>query len=78
MNFEYFNNELNEFLKGERDTNYSLFEDIFLQVLNAQAPMKKKIQVFNNNLFMTKHLRKAIRQSSRLKNILKFAPQNLR
>ena len=69
FNFEYFNNELNELLKSEKDISYSLFENIFLQVLNAHAPVKKKIQRFNNNPFMTKQLRKAIMHRSRLKNV---------
>ena len=71
FNFESFNNELNEILKSEKDINYSLFENIFLQVLNAHARVKKKIQIqrFNNNLFMTKQLRKAIMHRSRLKNV---------
>ena len=38
-------------------------------VLNAHVPVKKKIQRFNNNPFMTKQLRKAIMHSSRLKNV---------
>ena len=49
--------------------NYSLFENIFLQVLNAHAPMKKKNQRFNSSAFMTKQLRKAIMHRSRLKNV---------
>ena len=49
FNFEPFNNELNELLKTEKDINYPLFENNFLQVLNAHAPVKKKIQRFNNN-----------------------------
>ena len=69
FNFESFYNELNELLKSEKDINYSLFENIFLQVLNAHAPVKKKIQRFNNNPFMTKQLRKAIMHRSRLKNV---------
>ena len=44
FNFESFHNELNELLKTEKDINYSLFENIFPQVLNARAPVKKKIQ----------------------------------
>ena len=67
FNFESFNNELNELLKSEKEINYSLF--IFLQVLNAHAPVKKKIQRFANNPLMTKQLRKAIMHSSRLKNV---------
>ena len=39
------------------------------QVLNAHVPVKKKIQRFNNNPFMTKQLRKAIMHRSRLKNV---------
>ena len=69
FNFESFDNELNELLKSEKEINYSLFENIFLQVLNAHAPVKKKIQRFNNNPFMTKQLRKAIMHRSRLKNV---------
>ena len=69
FNFESFNNELNELLKSEKEINYSLFENIFLQVLNAHAPVKKKIRRFNNNPFMTKQLRKAIMHRSRLKNV---------
>ena len=69
FNFECFNKELNELLKSEKDINYSFFENIFLQVLNAHAPVKKKIQRFNNNSFMTKQLRKAIKHRSTLKNV---------
>ena len=70
FNFESFYNELNELLKSEKDINYSLFENIFLEVLNAHAPVKKKIQRFNNNPFMAKQLRKAIMHRSRLKTSL--------
>ena len=49
--------------------NYSTFQNIFLHVLNTHAPVKKKVQRFNNNRFMTKQLRKAIVRCSRLKNI---------
>ena len=46
FNFESFNNELNELLKSEKEINYSLFENIFLQVLKAHASVKKEIQRF--------------------------------
>ena len=49
--------------------NYLTLENIFLQVLNTHAPVKKKVQRFNIKRFMTKQLRKAIMQHSRLKNI---------
>lgn len=69
VRFEAFSNKLNELLKAEKDKNYSLFENIFLQVLNPHAPLKKKVQKFNSNPFMTKHLCKAINHPSRLKII---------
>ena len=70
FNFESFNNnELRKLLKSEKEINYSLFENIFLQVQNAHAPVKKKIQRFNDNPFMTKRLHKAIIHRSRLKNV---------
>ena len=68
--FESFNNELNELLKSEKEINYYLLENIFLQVLNAHAPAKKKIQRFNKNTFMKKQFHKAIMHLSRLKKRL--------
>ena len=77
FNFESFNNELIELLKSEKDINHSLFENIFLHVLNAHAPVTKKIQRINNNPYMTKQLRKAIKHRSRLKNVFNksFTPK---
>ena len=69
FNFESFNNDLDGLLKAEINMNYSTFQNSFLQVLNTHAPVKKKVQRFNNNRFMTKQLRKAIVRCSRLKNI---------
>ena len=60
---------MNSFLKSV--INYSLFENISLQVLHAHALAKKKIRRFNNNPLMTKQLRKAIIHRSRLKNVCK-------
>ena len=58
--------------------NYLTFQNIFLQVLNTHAPVKQKVQRFNNNRFMTKQLRKVIMRHSRLKNIYKKtrSPEN--
>ena len=39
------------------------------RVLNAHAPVKKKIQRFNNNSFTRKKLRRAIMHHCRLKNV---------
>ena len=63
-----FNAELDHKLKSDIVTEYSNFQNIFIQVLNNHAPAKKKIVRFNNSPFMTKTLRK-IMHRSRLKNI---------
>ena len=52
--FESFNSNLDGLLKAENTMNYSTFQNIFLQVLNTHAPVKKKVQRFDNNCFMTK------------------------
>ena len=64
-----FKAELDDKLKSGVVTEYSNFQNIFIQVLNNHAPAKKKIVRFNNSPFMTKTLRKAIMHRSRLKNI---------
>ena len=69
FNFESFNNDLDDLLKAENNMNYLTFQKNFLQVLNTHAPVKKKVQRFNNNRFIIKQLRKAIMRHSRLKNI---------
>ena len=48
-------------------TEYSNFQNIFIQVLNNQAPVKKK-KLVPTNPFMTKPLKKAIMKRSKLKN----------
>ena len=62
-----FKAELDDKLKSGVVTEYSNFQNIFIQVLNNHAPAKKKIACFNNSHFMTKTLRKAIMHRSRLK-----------
>ena len=52
----------------EVNTNFSLFQNIFLQVLNRHAPLKKKLIRANEVPDMTKALRKAIMTRSRLDN----------
>ena len=54
FHFESFNNDLDGLPKAEDNMNYSTFQNIFLQVLNTHAPVKKKVQRFDNNRFMTK------------------------
>ena len=70
FNFEFFNNERNEFLIHEKEIKYFLFENIFLQGLNVHVPVKKKIQKFKTNPFMTKELHKPIMHHSILKKSL--------
>ena len=68
FNMDNFKAELDDKLKSGVVTEYSNFQNIFIQVLNNHAPAKKKIVRFNNSPFMTKTLRK-IMHRSRLKNI---------
>ena len=69
FNMDNFKAELDDKLKSGVVTEYSNFQNIFIQVLNNHAPAKKKIVRFINSPFMTKTLRKAIMHRSRLKNI---------
>ena len=48
--------------------NYTEFEQRFLEVLNIHAPLKKKIVRANEVPYMTKALRKAIANRSRMEN----------
>ena len=48
--------------------NYDEFKDIFMQILNKYAPMKKKCIRGNNAPFMNKTLCKAFMHRSKLKN----------
>ena len=57
FNFESFNNDLDGLLKAKNNMNYSTFQNIFLQVLNTHAPIKKKVQRFNNNRFLSNCVR---------------------
>ena len=52
------NHKLNEV--GSNNINYELFESIFMEQLNKQAPMKNKYVRANNGPFMNKSLSKAI------------------
>ena len=65
-------NRFNEDLKSKLDSietlDYPLFESIFIDVLNTDAPVTTKKVRANNHQFMTKALRKAIMTRSRLKN----------
>ena len=54
--------------KLENCDSYSVFENNFLEVLNEHAPLKKKVTRANETPYMTKALRKAIANRSRLEN----------
>ena len=55
-------------LNSQTNLSYSIFQAVFLEILNKIAPVKVKVLHFNNKVFMTKSLRKAIMLRSRLEN----------
>ena len=55
-------------LNSQTNLSYSIFQAVFLEILNKIAPVKVKVLCFNNNAFMTKSLRKVIMLRSKLKN----------
>ena len=63
-----FETELKLKLNSQTNFSYSIFQVVFLEILNKIAPVKVKVLHFNNNVFMTKSLRKAIMLKSRLEN----------
>ena len=70
FNEEDFNQELRGRLSTELVDNYSSFENVFIDVLNRPAPIKKKVTKANHAPYVTKALRKAIKKRSQLdKNI---------
>ena len=62
---DLFREELAEKLYG-CDSCYDIFEEIFINVLNKHAPLKKKFLRANHVPYMTKTLRKAVMRSSQL------------
>ena len=64
-----FKEDLDNNLKNNTITEYSHFQNIFLETLHKHAPVKKKILRFNDNPFRTKTQRKAIMHRSKLKTI---------
>ena len=65
---ENFNRILKDKLENLTNHSFVEFEKVFLKELNKHAPLKKKILRHNNNVFMTKELRKEIMLRSKLKN----------
>ena len=68
FNIETFKKTLSDKLSTLESNSYSEFEKAFLTVLNKESPLKTMLFRHNNNLFMTKELRKAITKRSQLKN----------
>ena len=66
---DHFKEDLENNLKNNSITQYSHFQNTFLEILHKHALMKKKILIFNDNPFMTKAPIKAIIHRSKLKNI---------
>ena len=69
FSIDHFKEDLGDNLKNNTITEYSHFQNIFLEILHKHAPIKKKMLRFNDNPFMTKALRKAIMHRSKLKEI---------
>ena len=69
-NFDLYNfrTDLREQLSKVVEKDYFHFELTFLRVLEAHAPMKKKVLRANDKPYMTKALRKAIMRRSTLKS----------
>ena len=64
-----FNQELRGRLSTELVDNYSSFENVFIDVLNKHAPIKKKVIRANHAPYVTKALRKTIMKRSQLEKI---------
>ena len=56
------------FKTSNPDENYSVLTNVFSNIVNIHAPLKKKILRGNKAPFMNKELRKAIHTRSRLRN----------
>ena len=68
-NKEQFENVLRQRLVSS--SNFEEFFDTFLTTLNGHAPLKKKKIRYNNQVFLSKRLRKAIMKRSKLRNTIR-------
>ena len=66
FNENLFKDELKLSLTSNKIYDYTTFETTFLQILNTNAPMKKKIVRANHAPYITKALRKAIMHRTKL------------
>ena len=65
FSLDIFKENLENSFKNNFITEYSDFQNVFLEILHKHAPIEKKIVRFNENSFMTKLLRKAIMHRSK-------------
>ena len=65
---EHFKNSLYEKLTNNTELGYNGFQEIFLNLLSSQAPLKKRMIRANQRVFMNKEIRKAIMVWSGLRN----------
>ena len=64
-----FNNELEFVLDGVESVSCSNFDNLFFQVLDKHAPLKKKMLRANHSSYVSKPSRKAIMRRSYLEKI---------
>ena len=69
FNEKDFNQELHGRLSTQLIDNYSSFENLFIDVFNRHASIKKKVVRANHAPYVTKALRKAIMKRSHLQKI---------
>ena len=76
FNVNIFKRDLTTLLQNVNleNLNYERFKEIFMQVSNIHAPMKKKFIRSNNAPFMNKTLSKAFMNRSKLKNYFNKHP----
>ena len=75
-----FNNDLRTELSIKSIKSYGSFENIFLNTLNKNAPIKKKMVRANHAPYVTKALRKTIMKRSYLENVYfkKRTPESMK
>ena len=69
FNFSDFNNELKNIFSRNTVGSCYQFEQIFLNVLDKHAPMKRKLLRANHSAYISKPLRKAIMRRSHLEKV---------
>ena len=70
FNSSAFRDGLNrELIKYDLNIDYDTFQEIMVFLLNVYAPLKKKYLRENHASFVTKELRKAVMERTRLRNI---------